>query len=94
MGSFLREVVMVDILSLIQTYGPEIALIGFFVWQTWKREQRTDRRINKLEDADKQVLLPMLENATAVIARNTVIMERLENLLRSLEISTGRQWNE
>jgi hypothetical protein len=74
---------MVDIFSLFKEFGPEIALIIFFVWQSWKREQRTDRRMNKLEDADKEILLPLLENATSVISRNTIIMERLEATLRS-----------
>jgi hypothetical protein len=38
-------------------------------------------RITKLEDEQRDVLLPMVERCTDVIAQNTAMMERLEKAL-------------
>jgi hypothetical protein len=38
-------------------------------------------RINKLEDEQRKVLLPMVERCTDVISQNTAMMERLEKAL-------------
>lgn len=80
---------MVDVFSLFKEFGPEIALVCFFVWQSWKRELRTDRRIAKLEDEQKKIILPLVKEATEVISRNTVIMERLELTLRAFDACKG-----
>ena len=68
--------------------GVVTALLVFFVWRDWKRENRdttretslTDRII-KLETEQREILIPMLENTTSVISRNTTVMERLEGIL-------------
>jgi hypothetical protein len=56
-------------------------VVGFFLWQNWLRELRMSKRISKLEDEQRQVLLPMVERCTDVIAQNTAMMERLEKVL-------------
>lgn len=66
-----------DPLELIQQYGPLAAACIFFVWRDWKREDRLSARIEKLEDEQRKVILPLVEKATAVIAHNTSVIERL-----------------
>ena len=65
-------------LLLLKQYGPLALVVGFFLWQNWLRELRMSRRIDKLEDEQRSVLLPMVERCTDVISQNTAMMERLE----------------
>jgi hypothetical protein len=67
-----------DLPQLVQQYGPLIAACIFFVWRDWKREERLTSRIEKLEDEQRQVILPLVEKATAVIAHNTAVIEQLQ----------------
>lgn len=62
--------------QLVQQYGPLCAACIFFVWRDWKREDRLTSRIEKLEDEQRNVILPLVEKATAVIERNSAVIER------------------
>jgi hypothetical protein len=70
-----------DFLLLLKQYGPLAFIVGFFLWQNWLREVRMSKRIDKLEDEQRRVLLPMVERCTDVITQNTMMMERLEKVL-------------
>jgi hypothetical protein len=70
-----------DFLVLLKQYGPLIFVVGYFLWQNWLRELRMSKRITKLEDEQRNVLLPMVERCTDVISQNTSMMERLEKAL-------------
>jgi hypothetical protein len=72
---------MTDLWLLLRQYGPLVLVVGFFLWQNWLRELRMSNRINKLEDEQRKVLLPMVERCTDVISQNTAMMERLEKAL-------------
>jgi hypothetical protein len=72
---------MTDLLLLLKQYGPLVFVVAFFLWQNWLREQRMSSRIVHLEDEQRNVLLPMVERCTDVIAQNTGMMERLEKAL-------------
>ena len=74
---------LTDLWLLLKQYGPLVLVVGFFLWQNWLRELRMSRRINKLEDEQRQVLIPMVERCTDVITQNTSMMERLEKALSS-----------
>lgn len=70
-----------DLLLMLKQYGPLVLVVGFFLWQNWLRELRMSRRITKLEDEQRNVLLPMVARCTDVIAQNTKIMERVEKAM-------------
>jgi hypothetical protein len=72
---------MREILGLLKLYGPQVLIIAFIVWQGWARERSLLARICKVEDEQRKVLLPMVEKCTRVIAKNSVIMRRLERAL-------------
>jgi hypothetical protein len=80
-----------DLLLLLKQYGPLVLVVGFFLWQNWLRELRMSKRISKLEDEQRQVLLPMVERCTDVIAQNTAMMERVEKVLEGRECPLRRQ---
>ena len=60
-----------DFLLMLKQYGPLVLVVLFFLWQNWLRELRMDKRINKLEDEQRTVLLPLVERCTDVITQNT-----------------------
>lgn len=71
-----------DVVTLLKQYGPLIVVTAFFLWQNWVRENRLCSRIEKLEDEQRNVLLPLVERCSDVIAQNTMMMERLEKALQ------------
>jgi len=73
--------VFIDAISLLKQYGPLVLVVAFFLWQNWVRECRMTKRIEKLEDEQRNVLMPLVERCADVIAQNTMMMERLEKAL-------------
>jgi hypothetical protein len=71
-----------DVVMLLKQYGPLIVVTAFFLWQGWVRENRLCNRVDKLEDEQRNVLLPLVERCSDVIAQNTMMMERLEKALQ------------
>jgi hypothetical protein len=70
-----------DTVALLKQYGPLVLVVAFLLWQGWVREGRMGKRIVKLEDEQRSVLMPILERCADVIAQNTLMMERLEKAL-------------
>jgi len=70
-----------DVVVLLKQYGPLILVMVFLLWQGWVRETRMGKRINHLEDEQRNVLMPLVERCADVIAQNTLMMERLEKAL-------------
>lgn len=68
----------IEMFALLKQYGPLVGLVLFFIWRDWKREEQLTGRIVKLENENKEILLPLVQKSTEVIARNTEVMERLE----------------
>jgi len=75
------EIFIDAIVGCVRQYGPLALVVAFFLWQNWVREERLNKRIIKLEDGQRDVLLPLVERCADVIAQNTMMMERLEKVL-------------
>lgn len=54
-------------LDIAKFYGPGVALIGFFVWQGYKREERMSARINELEMYIRDKLIHYLEQTNGIM---------------------------
>jgi len=67
-----------ELIQVIQEYGPLAGVVIFFLWRDFKREDRLLSRVEKLEDEQREIILPLVQKSTDVIARNTEVMERLE----------------
>ena len=67
--------------ALLKQYGPLVLVMAFLLWQGWVREGRMGKRIVRLEDEQRNVLMPLVERCADVIAQNTLMMERLEKAL-------------
>lgn len=70
-----------EFLDLLKQFGPLAGAVLFFIWRDWKREDRLTGRIEKLEDEQREIILPLVEKTSNVIAQNTAVMLRLESTL-------------
>ena len=62
-------------------FGPALLVLAFFLWKDWRRETRLQDRVDALEKEHKDVILPLVEKCSTVIAQNTAVMMRLEKVL-------------
>lgn len=74
---------LLDAFQLVKLYGPFAVAVVFFIVRDWKREDRMTKRINTLEDEMRKVILPLVQDTSAVIARNTEVMQRIEKRLEN-----------
>ena len=70
-----------DAIALVKQFGPMLVAVIFFIWRDWKREDRLMKRIDKLEDEQREVIMPLVTQCTAVISKNTEVMERVQRKL-------------
>jgi cbb3-type cytochrome oxidase subunit 3 len=70
-----------DAITLIKQFGPFFLAVVFFLWRDWRREDRLSNRLDELENEQREVILPLVKDCSAVIAKNTSVMERLERRL-------------
>lgn len=70
-----------DLIAILREFGPTVGLVIFVLLRDYKREDRLSNRIEKLEDEQRETILPLVEKTTEVIAHNTAVMQRLEAAL-------------
>jgi hypothetical protein len=70
-----------DAIALVKQFGPMLVAVVFFIWRDWKREDRLMKRIDKLEDEQRNVILPLVAKCTEVISENTTVMEAVNRKL-------------
>ncbi len=70
-----------DAIALVKQFGPMLVAVVFFIWRDWKREDRLMKRIDKLEDEQRNVILPLVTKCTEVISENTAVMEAVNRKL-------------
>ncbi len=68
---------------LLKEFGPLMVLVVFFIWKDWRREDRLQKRVEVLEKEHKSVVLPLVERCATVIASNTAVMLRLEEVFQA-----------
>ena len=64
------------LIAVLKEAGPLAALIGFFVWRDYKREQALGQVIRELQDFQRNTLLVLLERTTEAITACTKAMEK------------------
>lgn len=73
----------VGIIELVKQFGLMASTVAFFIWRDWKREDRMTTRVAQLEDQQHNIILPLLQQTTQVIARNTLVMEQVQRELEA-----------
>jgi len=74
-----------DLTWLLQTFGPLLVAVVFFIWRDARREDRLCQRINQLEAEQRDIIMPLVKESTAVIVRNTTVMEQNFKIMERLE---------
>lgn len=69
--------------TLVTDFGFPIALVLFFVWNSWKREERIANRVTQLETFVQTELLDINKQAVLAIADNTAALNRLVGALEN-----------
>ena len=70
-----------DIIYLLKTYGPLILVTAFVLWQSWSRELRLSARITALEDEMRNVVIPLIDRTSTVIAENSAVLREVNKHL-------------
>ncbi|HBR19459.1 MAG: hypothetical protein A2Y13_04345 [Planctomycetes bacterium GWC2_45_44] len=88
------------IFNMIEKFGVPVALVLFFVWQGWKREQRMSKAIEEnqktlstLESDFRCVLVDLCKGSTEAITKNSNLLEELIGLLKSIPCFPCKQVN-
>ena len=55
--SLRKPTTFTDAISVLKQYGPLVLVVAFLLWQGWVREARMSKRITKLEDEQRNVLM-------------------------------------
>lgn len=86
---------LMELVWVVKVFGPVVLVLIYFLWRDWKREQRDvereehDRqreesmnaRISELEREQRDIVIPLVEKCSRVIAENTAAWKRLEKRL-------------
>jgi hypothetical protein len=74
-------------LEILKNFGPLASILVFFVYRDWQRELKLTKRLEKLEDYQKQMLQNLVERTTAALVQSSEclkwighIVERLTNI--------------
>lgn len=76
---------MTELGFIIQQYGPLVAVVTFFIWRDYCREDRLSTRVKELEDEQRKVILPLVRSCTEVVTKNTQVMEQNTKVMERLE---------
>ena len=73
--------------ELISNFGPWIGVILFFIWRDWKREDRLNQRVERLEDYQKGILVDLIEKSTTVLAQNTECLKWVGQIVQRMNVN-------
>ncbi len=71
------------IVPLVVDYGIPLALVIFFVWRDYKREENLSGIIRKLEDEMRAILKDQVTSVTRALTNNIACMRELVGMLRT-----------
>ncbi len=77
---------------VIRNLGPLVGAIVFFIWRDYRREDKLLSRVKELEDELREVILPLVRDCSAVVAKNTLVMEQNIKVMERLEHTFERSF--
>ncbi len=85
---------LADMGWVLKNYGPLVGTILFFIWRDYRREDKLSTRVTELEEEQREVILPLVKDCSAVIATNTQVMEQNTKVMERLEHVIDRTLNQ
>jgi hypothetical protein len=73
--------------ELVSNFGPLIGVVLFFIWRDWKREDRLNQRVERLEDYQKNILMDLIEKSTTVLAQNTECLKWVGQIVQRMNVN-------
>lgn len=74
---------MIELLELSKSVGPVIALLIFFIWRDYRREQTMTKRIQDIEDYQKGRLEQLVVESNQVMGKVAEANDKLANALEN-----------
>lgn len=71
-----------DFIQIMREWSPWVALVAFVLWSGWKREKRSDRKVDAQDKWMREVMMTHLERSNQVIAENNVILIGTKQVLQ------------
>ena len=66
---------MMELTNLLRDFGPIIGVILFFIWRDWKREDKLQERVARLETYQQEALVTMVKDTTQALAQNSEFLK-------------------
>lgn len=61
--------------NVLRDFGPIIGVILFFIWRDWKREDKLQERVSRLETYQQETLLKLVTDTTQALAQNSEFLK-------------------
>ena len=61
--------------ALLRDFGPIIGVILFFIWRDWKREDKLQERVTRLETYQQETLVQLVKDTTAALIQNSEFLK-------------------
>jgi len=61
--------------DLLRDFGPIIGVILFFIWRDWKREDKLQERVTRLETYQQETLVQLVKDTTAALIQNSEFLK-------------------
>lgn len=79
-----------EMTNILRDFGPIVGIILFFIWRDWKREDKLQERVTRLESYQQETLVKLITDTTQALAQNS---EFLKWSGRIIEGCPGRKNN-
>jgi len=73
-----------ELFKVIESFGPAIGLIIFFIWRDWKREGQLSLRVETLEKYQRETLEKLVDRATTALAQSSECIKWIGRVLEHL----------
>ena len=77
---------MMEFINLLRDFGPIIGIILFFIWRDWKREDKLQERVTRLENYQQGTLVQMVSETSTAIAQNTECLKRCSDVMSMCKV--------
>lgn len=61
--------------ALLRDFGPIVGVILFFIWRDWKREDKLQERVARLEIYQQETLVKLVTDTTTALVQNTEFLK-------------------
>ena len=66
---------MMELNNILRDFGPIIGVILFFIWRDWKREDKLQERVTRLETYQQDTLVKLVKDTTESLAQNSEFLK-------------------